>query len=219
MTQFQPGAVVNTQSLGTKAENVEVPVLQTRAPTIYDSNYPQGKPWIDGTDNASYVLTSISSFEGTNSANWNNTSGGSGSFSSLTVSGAITAGTTITSTLGNITATDGNFVASTSGTGVVVNPVVVTAAASPQTANGRNVVVTFSGVDIVASGTQAFTITNSSVTALSHQLITWTGATAGSALSIESVVNSAGSSVITMTNSAGGTTSTANITFTVSLLN
>jgi len=137
---------------------------------------------------------------------------------SLSSGTSITSGTTITATLGNITATNGNFVSSTSGKGIVLNPVVVTAAASPQTANGRSFSVTFSGVSIAAGATQSFIINNTSVNTLA--LISMVGATAGSALTVESITYVSGTSItIVVTNGAGATTSTANITFTGLCLN
>jgi hypothetical protein len=49
--------------------------------------------------------------------------------------------------------------------------------------------------------------------------ITMVGATSGSALTIQSVANTGGQSVITVTNGTGATTTTANITFTYLVLN
>jgi len=64
MAQFQPGSNLYTQGNGSRAENVEVPVIQSRAPATSDSDYPVGKVWVDSTNNASYILTSLSSSGG-----------------------------------------------------------------------------------------------------------------------------------------------------------
>lgn len=140
------------------------------------------------------------------------------STTSLSAGTSFSAGTTITATLGNITATNGNLVAQGTGNGIVVAPVVVTAAASPQTANGRAFVVTFSSVSIAAGATQTFVINNTSVN--TQALISMVGATTGSALSIQSTTYVSGTSItIVVTNGAGATTNTANLTFTGICLN
>lgn len=134
--------------------------------------------------------------------------------------GSIEATTTVTATLGNITATNGNFVASTAGTGLVL-PVTTASGASPQSADGRVGSVTFTGVSIASGASQSFVINNTSITgAGTHILYSMTGATAGSALSIESVTNAASSSTIVVTNGTSATmvTSVADITFTYIVL-
>lgn len=139
----------------------------------------------------------------------------------ITAPGSLTTTTTLTATSGDITATNGNFVASTSGTGLSLNPVVISGA-SPQTANGRVFSVTFTGVSIASGATQAFDIANTSIVGASTlAIVDWYGATAGSALSKVSQVSSAGHLVITMTNGTSATmvTSTADITFTGIVLN
>jgi hypothetical protein len=126
--------------------------------------------------------------------------------------GAVSAGTTVTGGTG-LVATTGNVTVSGTGSGLLLTPVVVGAGASPQTANGRVFSVTFSGVSIAAGATQSFVIDNSAVNTLVQ--LSMVGATAGAALSIVSVTNSAGvSTTVVVTNGAGATTSTANITFT-----
>ncbi len=66
----QPGAVLNTFSLGNRPEGVEVPTIQSRAPTSSDWNYPLGKQWIDKLGGQAYFLTSVTSSGGVNTANW-----------------------------------------------------------------------------------------------------------------------------------------------------
>lgn len=206
---FQPGAVVYTQSFGSRAEGVEVPTIQPRAPSTTDSNWPIGKEWIDKVGLNAYILVGLSSVGGVLSATWIQSG-----------SGATFSAPAITASTGNVTATNGNLVASGVGSGLVLTPTVVTAGASPQVVNGRVGSVTFSGVSIAAAATQTFTITNSAVTgAGTLLLLTMSGATTGSALTIASIVNSAGSSAITVTNGTGATTDVANITFTFEVLN
>jgi hypothetical protein len=137
---------------------------------------------------------------------------------SVSAGTSVTAGTTVTATLGNITATNGNLVAAGTGNGIVVPPVIVAAAASPQTANGRAFAVTFSEVSIAALATQTFVINNSAVN--TQALIAMIGATTGAALNIQSVTYSAGVSItIVVENGTGAFTSSANITFTGLCLN
>ncbi len=106
--------------------------------------------------------------------------------------------------------------------GINTEPTVVAAGATPLTSNNRTGQVTFSGVSIASGATQAFVIDNNTITGSGTVILySWFGATAGSALSIESVVNAAGTSTITMTNGTSATmvTSTANITFVYAVLN
>jgi hypothetical protein len=191
------------------AEIFPVPVKRNRAPLNTDVGYDEGQIWIFEADNEAWILVSISA----GLATWELiTSGSSPSFASLAVTGAVTAG--------SVTANAGNIAASSAGSGLLLTPTVVTAGASPQVANGRVVVVTFSGVSIAAAATQTFVITNSAITGATTDIqYTMVGGTSGSALTIQSVTNSAGSSSIVVTNGTGATTSTANITFTGIVLN
>jgi len=109
----------------------------------------------------------------------------------------------------------------TAPTGFFTTPTVVAAGASPQTAAGRTVDVTFSGVSIAAGATQSFVIANTAVPAsTSTFLLSMIGATAGAALSIVSVTNvAATSTTIVVTNGTGATTTIANIRFIVEFLN
>lgn len=137
----------------------------------------------------------------------------------LIAPGSIAATTTVTATLGNITATNGNFVASTAGSGLVL-PVATASGATPQVANARVGSVTFTGVSIAAAATSTFVITNSTITgAGTVVLYSLRGATTGAAPTIQSVTNSAGSSSIVVTNGTGATTQTGNLTFDYIVLN
>lgn len=140
---------------------------------------------------------------------------------SPSVSGSLTAATTITATLGAITATNGNFVGSTAGTGLLFNANAASGAApGPIVLNSRAGQVTFTGVSIAAAADLTLTITNSEITGAGTQVIySMSGSTTGSAPSIKSVTNSAGSSAIVVTNGTGATTTTADITFNFIVVN
>lgn len=107
------------------------------------------------------------------------------------------------------------------GGGIKAAPTVVAAAASPQTCNNRFGQVTFSGVNIAAGATQSFVISNTQIAAIATVIAySMVGGTTGSALTIQSVTNVAGtSSTIVVQNGTGATTTTANITFTFWVMN
>jgi hypothetical protein len=73
---FNPGANLYVGSWGTRAENVEVPIIfrnptgQPRNPTAQDTSYPIGKRAINPTENSEYSLTSLTSTAGIMSAVW-----------------------------------------------------------------------------------------------------------------------------------------------------
>ena len=120
---------------------------------------------------------------------------------------------TVTSVLGNITATNGNFVSSTSGKGILLDsPSTSGAAASPVIVNGRSGRATFTSVSVAANADITLTLTNSSITATTTQIVYgWRGATTGSALSMKSVTPGSGTCAFVVTNGVGATTSTADI--------
>lgn len=136
------------------------PIVSNRAPTTADKAQ-LGSLWVDKPSNEAWVLTSVVS----NVATWVNIGGGSGTFSSITVTPGnltVTNGN-ITATLGDITAGAGNIDAVsgsvtagttvTAGTGLTVTTGNVTVSAG-------NVIVTgsvtassaTSGQSIVATG-------------------------------------------------------------------
>ena len=216
-----------------------------RNPGVNDHKYRIGTLWNNQLLNTVWMLTSIAN----SLAVWTelDNSGGSGSFTNITASGTLgvtglstlgaltqvgttnlnTTGTAVTN-IGNVT---GNTVVtgamSVSGVstltgGINTAPTVVAAGASPLTSNNRTGQVTFSGVSIASGASQAFVINNSTITGAGTVILYgWFGATAGSALSIQSVVNGAGISTITMTNGTSATmvTDVANITFVYEVLN
>jgi hypothetical protein len=104
--------------------------------------------------------------------------------------------------------------------GLKVTPTSVTAGATPQTCNNRHGSVIFSGVSIAAGANQAFVIQNSTIAGATTLIMySMSGMTLGSALTIQSIVNAAGQSTITVMNGTGATTSTANLTLTFWVLN
>ncbi|MCL5071997.1 MAG: hypothetical protein M1308_14060, partial [Actinobacteria bacterium] len=125
--------------------------------------------------------------------------------------GSITSAASLTATSGNITATSGNLIISNPANGIQLN-ILSNAGASPVTLDGLSGIVTFTGISIAAGATQTITINNSSVGGSSTRVLYWwEGATTGSALSLQSMVPSAGAMAFTFTNGAGATTSTADI--------
>lgn len=97
--------------------------------------------------------------------------------------------------------------------GIKVTPTDVSAGASPQTANNRHFKVVFNTVSIAASADQALVVSNSTITGASTDvMISWSGTTTGSAISLKSSVCAAGQITLTFTNGAGATTTTSNIT-------
>jgi hypothetical protein len=80
---FQPGIVNYTQSFGSSPEHVEVPHIDTRAPSSTDVLYPIGKRWIN-KGSAEYVLLSFSASGGITSANWALVTSSGGDVTSLT---------------------------------------------------------------------------------------------------------------------------------------
>lgn len=89
-----------TQALQDQAP---LPVKSKRAPTANDVGHPLGQVWVNIPANAAYVLTSVVN----NQANWQALAGGSGSFSTLTVTGQVLLDTTAVTNnqIGNNTGT------------------------------------------------------------------------------------------------------------------
>jgi len=195
---FQPGAMMYVQSFGSRPENVEVPHIDVRIPSTMDWNYPIGKEWIY-TGNSIWKLLSISSSLGVNTANWVQIASSTGAIVSVlgtanqitattaadvaTLSipatfiapGSIAATTTLTATLGNIIATNGNLVLGTAG-----NKIVSTSVGTTTTAGANS----FGSVTLVG-GTA--TISTSAVTANSLIFLSRTAVNASTALGILNV--------------------------------
>ena len=221
-TPFQPGAVLNTQSFGNRAENIEVPFYSTTAgPTAKDILFPIGKFWLF-IGNSLWYLLSQSSAGGVTVSNWIQIASVSGNILSITgtanqitattTSGAavlsipatfiapgsiastttITAGTSITATLGNITATNGNLVLSSAGNKLVIH------ATTPLSDSVGTTAVMSSGV--IAVSTTA--CTTSSKIIYSRATL---GGTAG-----EVAISSQTTGSFTLTSSSNTETSTFN---------
>lgn len=133
--------------------------------------------------------------------------------------GSIAATTTLTATLGNITATAGNFVSSAAGNGIVLNSGTASGTTTA-TLNGRSGQITITTPTINAGATFTFTISNTSVTASTTQVLYGlTGGTTGSAITIQSVTNSANQSVVVVQNASAVTNSTGSLVLTFLVLN
>ncbi len=133
--------------------------------------------------------------------------------------GSIAATTTLTATLGNITATNGNLAAGTAGTGLLLNPA-TTSGTTTATLNGRVGQVTITTPSIAGGAVFTMTIANTSVTGSSTQIGYWLSCgTTGAALSIQSVTNSANQSVVVINNGTGATTNTASLVLNFLVLN
>src|ERR1700676_493441 len=127
---FQPGANLYGIGFSTHVENVEVPTIQTRPPTVNDVvNFPLGKVWIDTVGNNSYTLTSMSSIGGTLQASWS--SGGNGPATAST-QGIVQLATL--SQLQNGNAPAGPFVSLTNDIATVIAGIVVGAVPPATTA-------------------------------------------------------------------------------------
>ncbi len=126
--------------------------------------------------------------------------------------GVIPAYTASPSVSGNMTTATG-FVATTAGAGLTFNANTASGAASgPVVLNSRAGRVVFTTVSIAAAADLTLTMTNSSITSSSTQVIhSMDGATTGSALSIKSITPGSGTIAFVVTNGTGATTTTADI--------
>lgn len=210
---FQPGAVLNTQSFGNRPEGVEVPHVDVRAPNSGDV-HTVGKIWLYLANSVWYNLNNTSTGTGTLS-NWVQLAGASGNIlsivgtanqitvtttagvatlsipSTFVAPGSITATTTLTATLGNITATNGNLNLATAGNKLLI-------------ATGSNA---STGVSGVMSGTPgAVTVATTACTASS--VILYSRATTGGTPGQVSITAQSGTG-FTLT-STGNETSTFN---------
>lgn len=135
------------------------PITSSRAPLTTDKAQ-LGTIWVYQPSNSAYVLVSIVN----NSATWVNVSGGSGSFTNLTVTnltvtgtsnleGAVTAGAGMTVTTGNVTLDAGNLIVD------VGNVIVTTGSISVPSASvaGEGLIVTG---DIGAGTASEIALTN-----------------------------------------------------------
>jgi len=174
-----------------------------------------GSTTVVGTTNVNITGSGVSTIGtgGTGAVNIGNATG------NTAVTGSLTASTTLTATSGAITTTNGNFVASTAGTGLLFNPT-TTSGTTTATLNGRCGKITITTPTINAGATFTFTITNSSVTSSSTQILYGlTGGTTGSAITIQSVTNSASTSAVVIQNASAVTNSTGSLVLTFLVIN
>jgi hypothetical protein len=142
---FQPGAMLYTGcGFGSRPENVEVPIIQTRAPASSDISVV-GKRWVDSIGNATYELTSLSSLGGTLAANWVATSSGSSAVN------------TISGDSGTATPSAGNIEISGGSTGLVFtgSGSTVTESGTLNVAHGGTGIATTVPYALIAAGTTA----------------------------------------------------------------
>jgi len=131
----------------------------------------------------------------------------------------LTAGTGLTVTSGSATISSGNVVFSTIATGVVFNPGTISGTTSA-TLTARAGQITITTPSIAAGATFVFTLSNATITGSSTQILyCLTGGTTGAALTIQSYVNTASQSVITIQNGTGATTNTASLTLNFLVIN
>ena len=132
--------------------------------------------------------------------------------------GAAPAYTGSPSVSGNMTAATG-FVATAAGAGITLNSG-ATSGTTTATLNGRSGQVTITTPTISAGATFTMTITNSSITGSSTQVLYGiTGGTTGSAITIQSVTNSANTSAVVVQNASAVTDSTGSLVLTFLVLN
>ena len=201
------------------------PIQSNRAPLTTDYA-PIGSIFVNQLTNSAYVLTSIVS----NSATWDliNNAGGSGSFTTLSVSGLSTLGATnilgtanvnvsgaavttigtggtgsvsIGNATGGVVLPAGGNVAVTPGTQTIASP------ASTGTLNTRVGVIKCTGFTTAAAGTQTFTISDNKITTSSFVMVTaanLNASTNGALISVQGVTVSANTMAITVKNNGGG---------------
>ena len=183
------------------------PIVSLRTPTTTDYA-PIGQVWIYTTGNAAYILVSIVS----NVAQWNllEAGGSSGSFSTLTSTGATTLATTGASvnTFGNtigatsvtISAGTGGIVLSSAGN-VKMAPGTVSNASYAATLSTQVGQVTLTGQTLASASTQVLTITNTLCTTSSPLFVSVDNlGTNDAQLTITRVEPKAGSFEVTVKN-------------------
>ena len=112
---IQPGGALYSANAGIRFENVEIPVIQTRAPTANDTNYFIGKRWID-LNTAEYTLVGISTIGGIASATWTLLGTDTGALNTLSDDSNVV----VAPVAGNIQiAGTGSEIATTAGVGVI----------------------------------------------------------------------------------------------------
>lgn len=69
------GAMLYTQAFGSRPQNLEVPHIDVRNPTVDDIIFPVGKRWINTAGNTVFSLTSFSYQNLQKIANWTSLAG------------------------------------------------------------------------------------------------------------------------------------------------
>jgi len=162
---FPVGANLYTLGFGTRPENIEVPHYDVRAPTSTDVLYPIGKEWV-WPGNSIWKLLQLSAANNITTATWVQISNSTGDILAINgtanqITASTTSGTTtlsipstfiapgsISATLGNITATNGNLVLGTAGNKIVSTSVATTTTAG---ANSFGSVALVGGTATVAT--------------------------------------------------------------------
>jgi hypothetical protein len=160
---FQNGANLMTVGFGNRPESVEIPTIQSRAPTSADFRYPAGKTWVDQVGNASYILTGFSSLGGSVVANWSPAGGSVTGVFTLTD----TASTVVNPTAGNIQiAGTASQITSTAGSSVITLSIPAAFIAPGSIASTTTITSgsTLTATTSIASGTTITAGTSMSVT-------------------------------------------------------
>lgn len=157
MTDFQPGAVLNTVAFGNRPEGVEVPHIDVRAPAATDFMFPIGKEWLDTVGEALYVLASHTSSPTGTSASWIFLGAADGDLNTLTTDDS----TIVIPVSGNINLA-GASPLSTTGSGSTAT---VNLSGTVSVAHGGTGVAAITAHDlIVGNGTSAVTLLAPSAT-------------------------------------------------------
>jgi len=214
--------------VGIKPNASNVPVILTRAPATTDWQYPLGQIAVNKSGNAAYILTSFSSSAGVTSANWLDMGGGSGTFTSLTVTGQTTlaattiVGTTLINASGSAVTTIGtggtgavnigNATGNTAVTGSLTASTSLTATAGDITATSGNLVVTAAADGLVFTNAASTSgTTTATLNGRVGQVTITTPSIAGGATFAMTISNTSitGSSTQVMYCLSGGTTGSA----------
>jgi hypothetical protein len=125
---------------------------------------------------------------------------------------------TATPSVTSVTTANG-FTATVAGAGITLNSA-ATSGTTTATLNGRSGQVTITTPTINAGATFTMTIANTSITGSSTQVLYGlTGGTTGSAITIQSVTNSANQSAVVVQNASAVTNSTGSLVLTFLVLN
>lgn len=210
-----------------------VPVIANRDPRNSDNQYNIGQPWVSALPGGSGELFTLVGFvlgvpqwqAGSSSAEVTSIIGTANQIAASSATGNVAlsipstfiAPGTIAAT-STVTAPTG-FIATTAGAGITLNSG-TTSGTTTATLNGRSGQITITTPTINAGATFVFTITNSSVTASTTQILYGlTGGSTGSAITIQSVANTSDQSVVTLMNASTVTNNTASLVLTFLVLN